>query len=313
MIHGFVINADYFDLVTVVGADAERFLQGQLTCDVASLQVDCVGFGACCNNKGRVIATFNIIRREDGYSLCMNKGLGEILLKALRKYLPFYKCSMEIHQPNTLMMFVGECGMKLLEIFKSPTLKGGELFANGLNWLCRLPGAPLQLVANIPSPTEDITALLEAVALEPLQSWEALRLTKGHFPFHPTDTERFTPQELNLDQNGYVSFAKGCYTGQEIVARMHYRGKLKKKLYLLQLDQPLNAVEATSVRDAHGAELGRCLLTRQFRHCVFVLAELTSPNRIESHPHLVGTSLVVRTEEFVETVNWEAIWAQSLC
>ncbi|HHX81454.1 MAG TPA: tRNA-modifying protein YgfZ, partial [Pseudomonadaceae bacterium] len=87
--------------------------------------------------------------------------------------------------------------------------------------------------------------------------WHLDLLLNGHYPFEASDSERYTPQELHYDSNGYVSFTKGCYTGQEIVARMHYRGKPKKQLYLARLQgNSVPPAEDLVFLDAQGNTLG---------------------------------------------------------
>src|SRR5690606_25599850 len=92
-------------------------------------------------------------------------------------------------------------------------------------------------------------------------AWEELEMLDGHFPFTPGDSELFTPQELHLDRAGYVSFSKGCYTGQEIVARMHYRGKAKRQLFLLEVLNETGAASANDAElfDAEGAAAGKII------------------------------------------------------
>src|SRR5690606_18562385 len=90
--HSFYLAPEHLDLITVDGPDAAKFLQGQLTCDVEALSGQNLVHGAACNNKGRVIATFVMLRHDEVYCLIFSKGLGDLFAAALKKYMPFYKC-----------------------------------------------------------------------------------------------------------------------------------------------------------------------------------------------------------------------------
>lgn len=229
----FCLPAAYFDIVVVAGPDSVKFLQGQLTCDVESLADGCATWGAICNNKGRVHATFLLARHRAALVLILARGLGDILAGTLRKFQPFYKCTLELNPAgrncnglagtDATTMLSAHVGV-LPGILQLQTLETG--------WLCLL-GAGQYLWCTFDSLAP---SLPPGVELQPgsLEQWQILDMRAGRFPFSVSDSGLYTPQELHLDRSGYVSFSKGCYTGQEIVARMHYRGKPKKQLYLLE-------------------------------------------------------------------------------
>ena len=269
--HSFVVGPEAFDIVVVEGKDAERFLQGQLTCDVAAIADNHWALGSCCNNKGRVLATFVLVRRADSFRLCMTHGTGELLLAALKKFLPFYKCTMQLLADSHCLYGLAGSAAEQQRAHLQGQPEGTSLLlpADGSgNWLCwlggRTPRALLWASATdtaIPSPSAS------------LDQWEALGLLQGQYPFHAQDSGEYTPQELQLDQNGYVSFTKGCYTGQEIVARLHYRGKPKKQLFLLQLTaRPLD--QHREVTDADGQVVGSLLLCRPLGGTWLALVQL---------------------------------------
>lgn len=229
--HNFQVGTQHFEVLVAEGPDTVRFLEGQLTCDVANLPTGHVQFGAACNNKGRVIAGFCMVRADNKYFLCCSKGVGSQLLEVLKKFLPFYKgCSLCL-APSSVSL-TGLAGEELLAMQRSLGLASQQpgtcasIETGG--WLALIPGSyprGLRYATNNVNTHEQ--------AMDNLSAWEALALLDGHFPFRREDSEAFTPQEIHYDRNGYVSFTKGCYTGQEIVARMHYRGKLKKELVIV--------------------------------------------------------------------------------
>jgi len=230
----FYLAPGNFDLLLVSGPDSVRFLQGQLTCDVDQLADGSSVPGAACNNKGRVHATFTLIRSGASFFLVLNKGLGALLLRALGKYLPFYKCTMTDISKD--WHCTGVAGLEADALLRqlNVTLPGeGKCQLLEQGWICLFSVASSQYFVCCPAGTMLLESLANRLAPGSPTHWQGLGMLEGHFPFVEGDAELYTPQELHLDRHGYVSFTKGCYTGQEIVARMHYRGKPKKELYLI--------------------------------------------------------------------------------
>lgn len=278
--HSFVVGPDAFDVVMISGKDAERFLQGQLTCNVAALADSQWTHGACCNNKGRVIAAFVLVRHRDNYYLCMSRGVAPLLMAALQKFLPFYKCTMTLQEGSyRLYGLAGECADKVRATVtdsihgEDGTLLQPEGDADG--WLCLLNGTIPCSLWWTALPATAVNQLCGVVGTASSAHWDALALLRGHYPFAPEDSGEYTPQDLYFDQSGHVSFTKGCYTGQEIVARMHYRGKPKKQLCLLLLaaDPPQNSAKLP-VTDAAGTTTGAVLLTRPLGNRWLALAQV---------------------------------------
>lgn len=277
--HSFVIGPDAFDVVMVSGKDAERFLQGQLTCNVAELAEGHWTHGACCNNKGRVIAAFVLVRHRDNFYLCMTHGVAQLLITALQKFLPFYKCTMALQQGgHHLHGVAGECADKVIATTTASTARDKALLQpaeDNEGWLCILDGAlPCGLWWSSLAP-EAMKGVCGISVVDSREEWEALGLLRGEYPFSPKDSSEYTPQDLHYDHSGHVSFSKGCYTGQEIVARMHYRGKPKKQLCLLLLDpDPPHDGANQPITDASGAVVGTLLLTRHLGARRFGVAQL---------------------------------------
>lgn len=275
--HSFFVDPACFDVVVAQGKDAERFLQGQLTCDVVALTNGSHGYGACCNNKGRVIAAFVIVRFGDTFYLCMTRGVGNLLITALKKFLPFYKCTLAMVDESRRLFAVNGAFVQtvssLAGSMADSTVSTALLTNDG--WVCLLEGTEPRALWLCKSATNEVSRALQyALTDGELEAWEALSLLMGHFPFHAQDSEHYTPQELHYDQNGYVSFSKGCYTGQEIVARMHYRGKQKKQLFLLSIDPSPSPHTTLTLQDNAGSLLGTSLLTRRFNSMLLGLIQL---------------------------------------
>jgi folate-binding protein YgfZ len=229
---GYHLPPGNFELLMVSGPDSARFLQGQLTCDVQALAPWSCTSGAVCTNKGRVIAIFTLCRLDAEYALLMANGLAGLLQKHLERYRPFYKCSLELASGSlTGISLAGQPPASLV----LPATDGIIPVDNG--WVCSIPGATqrFMLFMDGSSSSPWLDHVHGMLSPAPIDRWRAEDLESGIFPFHPADSERYTPQEIHLDRRGFISFSKGCYTGQEIVARMHYKSKPKKQLYLLSI------------------------------------------------------------------------------
>lgn len=269
-----LLPPDSLELLVVSGVDAARFLQGQITCDVDALDEGKLQWAAVCTNKGRVITPFVVFRQADAYCLVFQQGLSRLFRSALARYLPFYKCSIDAGPA---------CHGLVVDVPGSPAVPPGQtlppvgriLFDAG-GWTARLAESPALLTSS-----RDPDQLLQDDAAcdgeEALRLWKLGLMQAGHFPFEPGDTERYTPQELHYDRRDYISFSKGCYTGQEIVARMHYRGKPKKQLYLATLWSRHPALEAdAALLDSEGRELAPLLHPQRLAEDRF-LALVTLP------------------------------------
>jgi folate-binding protein YgfZ len=268
--HSFYLPPGNLELVIISGHDAVKLLQGQLTCDVAAIADPGFARGALCNNKGRVLATFIIVRQGTTYYLALNKDLGAVVTLAIKKYLPFYKC--ELRQLAADEACFGICGATAVAAFglhEALLPAGGECRTLEPGWICNLDGAQQQYLMYSPQTLQASAG----VTVAPINDWLACGAQSGQFPFEVEDVEKYTPQELHLDRHGYVSFTKGCYTGQEIVARMHYRGKLKKLLFLLEA-ATATAPEPMDVLDADGGLLGSTLKVLRHSNGILALAQL---------------------------------------
>jgi len=236
----YFVNLNHRDLLVVSGIDSERFLQGQLSCDISSLAEQDSCLGCLCDNKGRVVASFTLWKLTDVFYLEMETGIAEIAEKHLKKYSVFYKSDIKIE--NETFYRTGLIGsaaeIYLAGLFSSFPRQVNQVEENNDNYL-RLSDSENQRfelwqskASNKSIQTNNADNLPEGE----IADWKILDQTLGLYSLQFEDSALYTPQELNYDQLGHISFTKGCYTGQEIVARMHYRGKAKKRLYLLGIE-----------------------------------------------------------------------------
>lgn len=235
----YYVNLNYRELLVVSGEDSERFLQGQLSCDLNELSEYDSCLGCLCDNKGRVVASFTLWKLANAFYLEMESGLAAIAEQHLKKYSVFYKSEITIQNDayNRIGLIGTEASQYLKELFhKLPTLENQVEMSDG-NFLRMTDPENKRYEfwhsknSTSPKPFTTDSEYEEGT----LENWKILDLQAGLYRLQAEDSGLYTPQELNYDQLGHISFTKGCYTGQEIVARMHYRGKAKKRLHLLHI------------------------------------------------------------------------------
>lgn len=233
-------------LIAAHGPDADPFLQGQLTCDVREVTPDRSRIGAYCTPKGRALACLRLFRREDALCLELPRALVEPTLTRLRRYVLRAKVRLEdasdhwarigVAGPNTdalLTKLLGAVPQAANEVVHAPADSRDIT-------VIRLPGSTPRF--ELHGPLMAVQALwtqLEAdVTFTGPEPWRLLEILAGTPAVYPETVEAFVPQMLNLQLLDGISFQKGCYTGQEIVARTHYLGKLKRRMVLARVDSP---------------------------------------------------------------------------
>ncbi|MDF2866706.1 MAG: folate-binding protein YgfZ [Gammaproteobacteria bacterium] len=222
-------DLSHLGLIAVQGPDAEKFLQGQLTCDVREITEQQTRLAAHCNSKGRIIGTFRLFRMADTYYLQLPSTILEIALTHLRKYAVFSKVSLSDASDNFIK--IGFTGTVKLSSHLPDTIDSAIIHDDML--IFRLPGITPRYEAMGNYAT--IRALWQQLAtdMQPIShnDWNLLDIMAGIPSVYPETCELFTPHQLNYQLINGINFKKGCYTGQEVIARMHYLGKLKQHMY----------------------------------------------------------------------------------
>ncbi len=199
-------------VIKVSGADAAAFLQGQLTNDINQL-AGCWQFFGYCSPKGRLLSSGFLWRDTDNFYLAMHAEIVTNIIARLRMYVLRSK----VELAELTLVAVIELGNNEFGVYD---------FKNGEHILrCRSHAIRLTLATPSDAPNLEHKPMSEL--------WDDLLVSEGLPLISPPITEEFVPQMVNLELLGGVSFKKGCYTGQEIVARMHYLGKLKQRMVCL--------------------------------------------------------------------------------
>ncbi len=229
-------------ILAVRGPDASKFLQGQLTCNLNYLNPRHSSLGARCTPKGRMQSSFRILCQSDGYLLTMARELLEPQLTDLARFAVFSKSKLYDESAAWVRFGLrgGDGALVSLGLDLSQT---ADEVATGHNLIAiRLPDGRAELWAPA-TEAETIRQRLAAQLTEAsLEHWKLDQIRAGIGQVFGETRELFIPQMINLQALGGVSFKKGCYTGQEIVARMQYLGKLKRRLHHLALQNTQTSV-----------------------------------------------------------------------
>lgn len=238
------------DYVQASGPDASEFLQGQVTCDMQSLKPSRSLRGALCNLKGRVIANFRALAvANDIILLQTTPGMGQHILSTLAKYAVFSKVELELLQapPANFGFYAPQAAESVLPALTALTDQPLPLALDdciSTDWGLLLQVGRLQprfqLIQTAEAFSKPPARLPEQLLSEQtdLAHWHCADIRDGEVHISEALSGEYTPQLLNYDISGSVNFKKGCYTGQEVVARMHYRGKPKQRMFLLRGTKP---------------------------------------------------------------------------
>jgi folate-binding protein YgfZ len=211
------IQLEHFGFLKISGVDAVNFLQGYTTCDLAALTDDSAQLGAVCNIQGRMLASFIIIRQGQDLILRMHKALVAKTIAFLTKYIVFSKAELTDISENLYCFGAPHAKSAARESPYSTMTDNGTITIDLGNREERWASADQTTV---------ITGMIE--------QWADAELDAGIAWIDENSCEAYLPQTLNYHQLGGISFTKGCYLGQEIVARMQYRGELKKRLHRIE-------------------------------------------------------------------------------
>ncbi len=208
-----------FGLIKVSGEDAGTFLQNLCSNDFAAMQDGATSLGALCNPKGRMLATFRAVRCADAYYLALPR---EIVDKTIRRLTMFVLAAkVVLEDVSDGMPGIGVIGdAKGADIADVPVIRLDD-------GLC-----PRRMI--YPQAIDSVWQQLVADGYTPMEPklWRQCDIRSGFAQALAATDAKLVPQMGNLDLLGGVSFSKGCYPGQEIVARMHYLGNLKKRTYI---------------------------------------------------------------------------------
>lgn len=219
-------------VLSIAGADAATFLQGQLSNDVkrlASGQWQATTFNS---PKGRVLANFLLWREDNGYGALIPQDVADSVRKRLSMYVLRSKVTLADVSPSYVRHgMAGPTSKTILgPLFAAAPAMQGVLEADGTRIL-GLAGERFVILTPVAGAKALLTALRTHAAPAPFTLWQWLAIRAGEPMVTAATQDQFVLQAVNLDALDGVSFDKGCYTGQEIIARTQYLGRLKERLF----------------------------------------------------------------------------------
>lgn len=255
-----ITDLSHFGLIRASGPDLRSFLQGQLTNDVNAVSADRAQISSYCSPKGRMLGSFWILQRGEDLYLQLPIDRLEAVLKRLRMFVLRSQVSLEDASTRLARFGIaGDCAAAMLPFV--PAEDQATITRDQLTVL-RLPGDRPRF--ELLGPPELLAARWREMAGEAEQTggdfWSLMDIRAGIPQVFEETVEAFVPQMANLQLIGGVSFKKGCYTGQEVVARMQYLGKLKRRMYRARIDTaeaPKPGTEVFSPSSESGQGAGR--------------------------------------------------------
>lgn len=234
---------DQLSLIEVSGEDSAEFLQGQLTNDIYLVNENSAVLSGLCNAKGRLLAIFLIVKIDDKFYLICPREISENISKKLTFYILRSKVKITLDPPSlSLHGFISETVQKLQEFFNSIPENTLASQKNDHNLIIRMPAVSQRYLAICDKKTTEELSKSCIEKSGEYDQWKLEDIKAGIPNIYLKTQEAFIPQSLNLDLINAISFKKGCYTGQEIVARTHYLGKVKRRMYraIIEIHSKIN-------------------------------------------------------------------------
>ena len=260
-----LIELDYLSTLEIIGEGAIDLLQGQITSDMEKVTDSISSLGALCNIKGRVESSFLVIKKpnfKNTFLLIGNKEVMEGTEAILRKYSPFYTVEMRMNEEHR---FVGINEKFLVSDFSETNL---GLSVQSHKKFVRIHYLHKKFHLLL---LDKHSTCFDSVELsKDINEWEKDNIINKDFNLQIKDVNKFTPHELGYHHTNRIDFEKGCYTGQEIVARMHYRAK--KLPFLLIGRSQNNDTISSEIFNLEGNKVGLVLSEVKQEHsrlCLF--------------------------------------------
>ena len=288
-----------FGILRVSGDDAESFLQNLLSNDIREVSATRAQLSSLNTAKGRMLATLLIWRDGDEYLLQLPRVLAEAIRKKLGMYV--LRAKVKIADASDEIILFGLSGANAQEILNKqfgalPQLPHGIIgIAQGS--VMRISDTRFQINTTAPHAVALWKLLSQHVQPVGSACWDWFNIRSGIPVILPQTQEQFVAQMVNFELIGGVNFKKGCYPGQEIVARMQYLGKVKRRMYLAHLESS-DAPQA-------GDEL--CCANEEEQACGMIVNAAPAPGG----GYDVLATVQISSRE-TQTVHWKSLQGEAL-
>jgi hypothetical protein len=232
---GIVAPLTHLGLLRCAGEDAQAFLHGQLSNDIKQLSPARSEYAGYCSAKGRMLANFLVWQEDKAYYLQLARSLLAEMQKRLAMFVLRARVQLaDASESRAVLGLAGSTAAGALQaLFPALPQQAHQVVHDSANGtLIALPGERFQLIAEVESAKRLWDELAAVLTPTGAPCWEWLEIRNGIPLITPATEAQFVPQMANMDLIGAVNFQKGCYPGQEIVARTQYLGQLKRRMVL---------------------------------------------------------------------------------
>lgn len=277
----FIADADDIGLILATGDDVQSFLQNQLSNDITHIDKTKSQLSSYSTAKGRMLGIFRIVQIDNGYILITTKNLVADLLSRLQMFVLSSKVSLADASDHFARFVIHTDKLESLSTTLLPdeinsVLQNDSVISLQLNQLDD-QNRYLFLCLSFEEAQSLWQQFTGDLNIANFESWRLSDIKAGIPTIYPQTVEQFVLQMSNLDLLDGVSFKKGCYPGQEIIARMHYLGKLKRRLFLSTLKTSLCPVpgdeictKAATSADGSGMVVDAVIDDKGICHCLYV-------------------------------------------
>ena len=283
-----LINLNYLNILEIVGEGAIELLQGQLTCDMGKVSSKNPTQGAICNVKGRIISSFIVVAPNDENTNKFWLIGPELMMKktqdVLKKYSPFYQVDISILSDKDLY---GANNDALESFFPDLNFNDNQYIRHSSLVLGYLDKKIRLVITN----KGDTVFKDSGEISSDLGDWHLDNFLIKDVEITEDLSEKLTPHEINYDVSERVDFEKGCYTGQEIVARMHYRAKSLPRLYLTEGSNDLAEINM-SVENSAGRRIGSVVKVLKHQKGNYALISIKADELEEDYKTSDGNTLL---------------------
>tara|TARA_Y100000748_G_scaffold146827_1_gene122927 strand:- start:18 stop:914 length:897 start_codon:yes stop_codon:yes gene_type:complete len=223
--------------IKVSGADAEKFLQGQFSNDISSVKDDSYQFSSYSTNQGKVISLLRIIKDQNSFLLLLTKDISEYFVSKLSMYILMSKVEIEIMSSYKVYGLSGTASTEIINNnnYENSVFEKEDCYVLN-NTSERVSSAIVIYKSN--DKLDAFPKFFTSMGFSSLNfnTNKLADMMRGFLRIDMTTKEKYIPQVLNMEILNGISYKKGCYTGQEIVARTHYLGKIKKRIFSIETE-----------------------------------------------------------------------------
>lgn len=255
----YLFDLSYLGVLQVTGERAQEFLQGQLSCNLLDVNPNQMRQGALCDLKGRILSLLDVVNWH-GFQLILPQDLLRLTETSLAKTALFSRAALNPSNDYTCLGFHLQDTDDLIPYNANLTNTPYEVIQED-NYCCYCLGNNHYIFLVKSNESQSICdPFINKNQWRGSLAWHALQLQQKRVDIYPESRGLFLPHRLDLQLSGYLSFNKGCYKGQEIIARMHYRAKLKHQLKILMIEskEPLKSGQKIVDKTTHD-ELGELI------------------------------------------------------